>query len=64
MCEAVEKYANEKAKEAAKVAAREAEKNAAKRLFENGVSFEIVRSSITQLAQKELEWIYRKSAAL
>lgn len=60
MCEAVEKYAREKAKEAAKKAARQY----AARLFQNGVSFEVVLNSITGLGRKELERIYRKSAVM
>lgn len=62
MCEAVEKYAQEKAKEAVKKARKEA-KAAAKRsaalLFQNGVSFDIVAKSIRQLTRKELEKIYQ-----
>lgn len=50
MCEAVEKYAREKAKEAAEKAAKKAAKAAAKSsavlLFQNGVSFDIVAKSI------------------
>ena len=51
MCEAVEKYAQEKAKEAAK--------SSAILLFQNGVSFEVVAKSIKQLTRKELEKIYQ-----
>ena len=66
MCEAVEKYAQEKAKEAAKKAKKEAKKEAkaaakssAALLFQNGVSFDIVAKSIRQLTRKELEKIYQ-----
>lgn len=55
MCEAVEKYAQEKAKKAAKAAAR----SSAVLLFQNGVSFEVVAKSIKQLTRKELEKIYQ-----
>lgn len=51
MCEAVEKYAREKAKEAAR--------SSAALLFQNGVSFDIVAKSITQLTRRELEKIYQ-----
>lgn len=72
MCEAVEKYAQEKAKEAAQKAAKEAAKEAKKEakaaakssaalLFQNGVSFEIVAKSIRQLTRKELEKIYQRA---
>lgn len=66
MCEAVEKYAQEKAKEAVKKAKKEAKKEAkaaakisAALLFQNGVSFDIVAKSIRQLTHKELEKIYQ-----
>ena len=66
MCEAVEKYAQEKAKEAVKKAKKEAQKeakaaakNSAALLFQNGVRFEIVAKSIKQLTRKELEKIYQ-----
>lgn len=51
MCEAVEQYARERAKETAKETAREN----ALRFLQNGVDFEIVVRSITQLTRKELE---------
>ena len=62
MCEAVEKYAREKAKEAVKEArkkAKAAAKSSAALLFQNGVSFDIVAKSIKQLTRKELEKIYQ-----
>lgn len=63
MCEAVEKYAQEKAVKAAKAAAKKATKKAARRsatlLFQNGVSFEIVAKSIRELTRGELERIYQ-----
>lgn len=68
MCEAVEKYAQEKVQEAAKKAAKEAVKEAkaaaktsAALLFQNGVSFEIVAKSIKQLTRRELEKIYQNA---
>lgn len=59
MCEAVEKYAQEKAKKAAKKAAKEAARSSAVLLFQNGVSFDIVSKSIRQLTRTELEKIYQ-----
>ncbi len=47
MCEAVERYAQERAKEAAR-------ENAV-RLLQNGVDFEVIAKCITQLTRKELE---------
>lgn len=60
MCEAVEKYAQEKAQEAAKEA-KAAAKISAALLFQNGVSFEIVAKSIKQLTRRELEKIYQSA---
>lgn len=53
MCDLVENYANEKAKEA--------EKNNALRLFQNGASYELVRASITSLSDEELQMIYAEA---
>ena len=53
MCDLVENYANEKAKEA--------EKNNALRLFQNGASYELVRASIASLSDEELQAIYEKA---
>lgn len=51
MCEAVERYAEERAEKKA----RETAKEHALRFLQNGVDFEIVAKSITLLTQKELE---------
>ena len=64
ICEAVEKYAMEKAQKAAQKAAKKAAEEHALSLFENGVSFEVVLKSITQLTRKELEQIYCKTAVM
>lgn len=50
VCELVENYAKQVAELAAK--------DSAKRLFENGASYEMVRSSITSLSDEELQEIY------
>ena len=63
VCNLVENYAKERAEEAAKEAAKKAEKEAmdsAKKFFENGVSYEIVRSSITTISDKTLQEIYNQ----
>ena len=67
VCDLVENYARERAEEAAKKAAEEAAKkaaeeatNSAKRLFENGASYELVRASLTSLSDEELKNIYEK----
>ena len=52
MCDLVENYARECAEEAAK--------EAAKKLFENGVSFEQVRASLTTISDVDLKDIYEK----
>ena len=59
MCETVEKYAQEKAQKAAKKATKETARSSAALLFQNGVSFDIVAKSITQLTHKGLEKIYQ-----
>lgn len=63
VCDLVENYAKEcaekAAKEAAEIAAKEAADSALK-LFENGVSYEVVRASITSLSDEELQAIYEK----
>lgn len=53
MCDLVENYANERA-------AAEA-KNSAFRLFQNGVSYDLVRASITLLSDGELQAIYEEA---
>lgn len=61
MCDLVENYARERAEKAAKEAAEKALKEAtdsAKKLFENGVSYEVVRASITTLSDEKLKEIY------
>lgn len=52
VCDLVENYAKECAEEEAK--------KSAQRFFENGVSYEVVRASITSLSDEELESIYKK----
>ena len=54
MCELVENYARQCAEKAAK----EAAKDNARRLFENGASYEMVRASITLLSDEELQKIF------
>ena len=51
VCELVENYARQVAEQATKATA--------KRFFENGASYEMVRSSITSLSDEELQEIYR-----
>ena len=53
MCDLVENYANEKAKEA--------EKNNALRFFQNGAGYELVRASITSLSDEELQALYEQA---
>lgn len=63
VCDLVENYAKECAEEAAQKAAQKAAQEAAdsaKRLFENGVSYEVVRTSITSLSDEELKSIYER----
>ena len=75
MCDLVENYAKERAEAAAKEAAEKATKEAtekatkeatekaicsAKKLFENGVSYDIVRASITTISDKDMQQIYEQ----
>ena len=71
MCDLVENYAKECAEAAAKEAAEKATEKAtkeatekaicsAKKLFENGVSYDIVRASITTISDKDLQEIYEQ----
>ena len=67
MCDLVENYAKERAEAAAKEAAEKATKEAtekaicsAKKLFENGVSYDIVRASMTTISDKDLQQIYEQ----
>ena len=67
MCDLVENYAKECAEVAAKEAAEKATKEAtekaicsAKKLFENGVSYDIVRASMTTISDKDLQQIYEQ----
>ncbi len=74
MCDLVENYAKQKAEAAAKEVAEKAAKEAAekatkeaaekadsaKKLFENGVSYEIVRASITTISDEDLQEIYKQ----
>lgn len=49
MCELVENYAKKR------------EKESALRLFQNGASYELVRTSITSLTDEELQEIYQNA---
>lgn len=53
MCDIVEKYAQEVAQKSAKEMAR--------KLFENGVSYEMVRNSTDLLTDRQLKYIYKKA---
>lgn len=60
MCDLVENYAKERAEEAAKEATEKAVKEAAdsaRKFFENGVSYDIVRASITTISDEDLQKI-------
>ena len=65
VCELVENYAKQYAEKAAEEAAKEAAKGAARdnarRLFENGASYEIVKKSIPLLSNEELQKIFDES---
>ena len=68
MCNLVENYARERAEEAAEEAAQKAAQEAmqdaersARTLFDNGVSYEVVRTSITSLTDERLQVIYKAS---
>ena len=56
--EAAEKAAKEAAKKAAKEAAEKAD--SAKKFFENGVSYDIVRASISSISDEDLKNIYEQ----
>lgn len=71
VCDLVENYARERAERAAKEAAEKATKEAAEkvekeaadsamRFFANGVSYEVVRASISSLSDEKLREIYEK----
>lgn len=63
MCDLVENYAKERAEEATKEATEKAAKEAAdsaRKLFENGVSYEIVRASISTISDEDLQKIYEQ----
>ena len=63
MCDLVENYAKERAEEAAKEATKKAAKEAAdsaRKFFENGVSYDIVRASISTISAEELQKIYEQ----
>ncbi len=63
MCDLVENYAKERAEEATKEATEKAAKEAAdsaRKLFENGVSYEIVRASIRTISDEDLQKIYEQ----
>ena len=61
MCDLVEQYAKEYAKEYAEEVAEERVKENALRLFQNGVSYELVRASIPSLSDEDLQAIYREA---
>ena len=65
MCELVENYAKQYAEKVAKEAAEEAAKEAAmdnaRKFFENGANYEMVRKSIPLLSDEELQEIYAES---
>ena len=56
MCDLVENYAKERAEEAT---AKEAA-DSARKLFENGVNYDIVRASITTISDEDLKAIYEQ----
>ena len=61
MCELVENYAKKVAEKVAAQAAADAiakEKENALRLFQNGVSYEVVRASILSISDEDLQQIY------
>ena len=62
VCELVENYAKQYAEKVAKEAAEEAAKEAAmdnaRKFFENGANYEMVRNSISLLSDEELQKIY------
>lgn len=61
VCKLVEEYGRECAEEAAKEAEIQTEKNSARRFFENGASYEIVRASLLTLSDEELQAIYQEA---
>ncbi len=64
MCDLVENYAKEYAKEAVEQTAKQTEKDTALRLFQNGVGYELVRTSIILLSDEELQKIYQKATGI
>lgn len=52
MCDIVEEYARQRAEEA--------ERTSARKFFENGATYEMVRASIDMLSDEELQSIYEK----
>ena len=60
MCDLVENYAKQRAEEAAEKAAEKATRETARKFFENGVSYEVVRASIATLSDEELQEIYKE----
>ena len=57
MCDLVEAYGRECAEKVTKQATLDTENNA-RRLFENGVAYDIVRASIPSLSDETLQRIY------
>ena len=60
VCDLVENYAKQRAEEAAEKAAEKATRETARKFFENGVSYEVVRASIATLSDEELQEIYKE----
>ena len=60
VCDLVENYAKQRAEEAAEKAAEKATRVTARKFFENGVSYEVVRASIATLSDEELQEIYKE----
>lgn len=60
VCDLVENYAKQRAEEAAEKAAKKATRETARKFFENGVSYEVVRASIATLSDEELQEIYKE----
>ncbi|MBQ8559662.1 MAG: PD-(D/E)XK nuclease family transposase [Tyzzerella sp.] len=61
MCDLVENYAKQKAAEAEKKAIAAEAKASALRFFQNGASYELVRTSIISLSDEELQAIYEEA---
>ena len=60
MCDLVENYARECAEEAVKEATKKVAIDAAENFFRNGATYELVRKSIRELTDEELESVYKR----